>query len=77
MCVLHKYNLSETDKCRLDAFFRKAKRRGVRHSDFFSSQLIDRADLSSVIVASFFPVLAFHTPGISLNVQDISSLCPN
>jgi len=28
---------SETDKSRLDAFFRKAKWRGLCHSDFFIS----------------------------------------
>jgi len=36
--------LSETDKSRLGAFFRKAKRRGLCHSDFFISQLVDRAE---------------------------------
>jgi len=34
---------------------------------------------SSVIIVAtpFFPVLAFHNPGILSDPEDISSLCPN
>ena len=68
------------------AFFGEVKRCGLRHSDFFICELINRADrinsssLSSpVIIVStpFYPVLAFHTPGVPLDPEDISSLCPN
>ena len=65
--------LYETDKSSLDAFFRKAKRRCLCHSNFLISELIDRADrkrmklIQPIIVSNpFFPFLAFHTPGISL-----------
>ena len=37
-------NRHRDHKSRLDALYRKAKRHGFRHSHFFISQLIDRAD---------------------------------
>ena len=60
----------------------------VSHSGFFISQVLNSSIeqivnslslSSSVIIVStpFFPVFAFHTPGIPLDPEDISSICPN
>jgi len=79
--------LSETDKSRLGAFFRKAKRRMVSAIVIFSSlnssieqitNSLNKFTSVTTVLTLFFQALVFFIPGrpIHLDPEDISSPSP-